>query len=477
MKHVIRKQVIDIQLDRRLDGFQIQNTVSEFYRRDILPALEKIFDEISSDVETISIDKLEIDLGSFINSEIEKNSWKEIYLRGLADQIRLFHRTNPEGEPRSLNTYRQWVYYMQYGILPWNSAGMDQQWLELVLEALAVNYEYAAELRLMIQANPVLLSRIIAQHSGEFIHKLVIILTARPQENLVRAVNELQTVFEVLRPKGKKRSEPLAGVNEIWGTVLFVAAGKKNPATIEIVKAVIRLHRSSFKKSRISIETLLGKNSLIGPLVREVMRRPETRENHRSKIENKSHDQQERVIQVENTDKITAELEEEGLFIKYAGIVLLHPFLPQFFQELKLVNQSVFRDDQSRQKGLYLLHYLATGQTTAEEYELAMPKILTNWPLTNSPVEKKIRLLKREMNKAVELLNVAIIQWEVLKRTTPDGLREGFLQRNGKLYRRNEKLYLQMEASSIDVLLDRLPWNLSLIKLPWMEHILRVEWR
>jgi hypothetical protein len=65
----------------------------------------------------------------------------------------------------------------------------------------------------------------------------------------------------------------------------------------------------------------------------------------------------------------------------------------------------------------------------------------------------------------------------MLKGTSIDGLRETFLQRNGKLFTKNDNLALQIEQSSIDMLLDHLPWNLGIIKLPWMKDLLKVEWR
>jgi hypothetical protein len=64
-----------------------------------------------------------------------------------------------------------------------------------------------------------------------------------------------------------------------------------------------------------------------------------------------------------------------------------------------------------------------------------------------------------------------------LKNTSAAGLREGFLQRPVKLFTKNGDIYLRVEKSSIDVLLDYLPWNLGIIMLPWMKDILRVEWR
>jgi hypothetical protein len=130
----------------------------------------------------------------------------------------------------------------------------------------------------------------------------------------------------------------------------------------------------------------------------------------------------------------------------------------------------------AHQKALYLLHFLATGEAMAEEYELVIPKMLCAYPL-QKPVDKDVRISDEEKEEAGHLLKEAIRQWEVLKSTSPSGFREGFLQRNGKLLTRNDQLYLQVEANSLDVLLDQLPWNLSIIKLPWMKKMIKVEWR
>lgn len=56
------------------------------------------------------------------------------------------------------------------------------------------------------------------------------------------------------------------------------------------------------------------------------------------------------------------------------------------------------------------------------------------------------------------LLQTVIDYWEVLKSTSPDGLREGFLQRQGKLTRSGDRNWkLQVEQQAIDILLGSLP--------------------
>ena len=36
---------------------------------------------------------------------------------------------------------------------------------------------------------------------------------------------------------------------------------------------------------------------------------------------------------------------------------------------------------------------------------------------------------------------------------------------------------LQVETRAVDVLLDQLPWGLSMIRTPWMHAMLNVDWR
>ena len=35
---------------------------------------------------------------------------------------------------------------------------------------------------------------------------------------------------------------------------------------------------------------------------------------------------------------------------------------------------------------------------------------------------------------------------------------------------------LQVERATHDVLLDRVPWGLSIVRLPWMPRLLQVQW-
>ena len=80
--------------------------------------------------------------------------------------------------------------------------------------------------------------------------------------------------------------------------------------------------------------------------------------------------------------------------------------------------------------------------------------------------------------EAAAMLEAVIRHWEVLKNTSIDGLRSAFLNRPGKVTPREDGGWLlQVEASGVDILLDQLPWTVSMIKLPWMNTMMWVEWR
>ena len=74
MQHIIKKQIIDLSLERGLDAFRIQQQVSNYYLEKIVPLLQVAFDAASDEEEIISIDNLKIDLGTINIKEIEKGS-------------------------------------------------------------------------------------------------------------------------------------------------------------------------------------------------------------------------------------------------------------------------------------------------------------------------------------------------------------------------------------------------------------------
>ena len=164
---------------------------------------------------------------------------------------------------------------------------------------------------------------------------------------------------------------------------------------------------------------------------------------------------------------------KEGIYIENAGLVLLHPFLPQFFKALDLAAEDNLLQPE---RAICLLHFMITGQTIAPEYEMILLKIFCNIPL-ETPVESDMALTDAEKTEAEALLEAVIQHWDALRNTSIEALRGTFLLRLGKLSLRDDGDWLlQVESKTVDILLNQLPWGISMIQLPWMQRMLWVEW-
>ncbi|HEX7135429.1 MAG TPA: contractile injection system tape measure protein, partial [Iamia sp.] len=104
-------------------------------------------------------------------------------------------------------------------------------------------------------------------------------------------------------------------------------------------------------------------------------------------------------------------------------------------------------------------------------------KVLCDLPL-DVPVAADVGLADAEADEATALLTAAIGHWQALRGTSPDALRAEFLRRPGTLTVDDDGDWLlRVEGRGVDVLLDQLPWGTSVVALPWMSRLLRVEWR
>jgi hypothetical protein len=169
----------------------------------------------------------------------------------------------------------------------------------------------------------------------------------------------------------------------------------------------------------------------------------------------------------------TAEMPAKGIEAENAGLVLLAPFLPAFFQNIH--GASWQENAPPGSNGPALLHYLATGQTEAQEWQLVLPKLLCGIPLSQS-CATSFEPGERVITETTELLQSVIDLWGKLGNTSPDGLRVNYLQRSGLLSQMADHYEIRIAEQAADILLNYLPWNYKLIRLPWMQQMLFVHW-
>jgi hypothetical protein len=169
--------------------------------------------------------------------------------------------------------------------------------------------------------------------------------------------------------------------------------------------------------------------------------------------------------------------DEFPLFVNHAGLILLHPFISPFFEAtgVKQTGSQAIATNQARAAAL--LHFLATGQEELYEYELSLIKILLGLEPETTLLVGEGLMQEGDREEAETVLQSVITYWTVLRNTSVDGLRSSFLQRSGLLRKTDNSWKLQIEPQPFDMLLEHLPWSISIIKLSWMKYPLYTEWQ
>lgn len=167
---------------------------------------------------------------------------------------------------------------------------------------------------------------------------------------------------------------------------------------------------------------------------------------------------------------------EEGTWVARAGLVIAWPFVPAFFQKLGLVSDNRFTTDDARMRGALWCAHLANGALEWPEHELVLPKLLAGLELVDA-IETRLAATGEELAEAQEVLSSLLAHWTALKSASIAALRATFFERPGTLRERESGPLLELARTGPDVLLDRLPWGIGLVMLPWMRAPLHVEWQ
>jgi len=546
MKHLIGRQIFDLNISPDLDAAMLQQRVSQLCRDQVWPQLEELFNSLSDEEEIIRIDRLEIDLGQLAEQDLLMGEFVAMLRQQLENQLRdiIRNKKSPKADrlPVSRGFFEQWLFFLEKGRLPWSTGRLPDGWQPKVLETIATSSPAAQQLRLQLRSQPKSLLRLVYQHQPPFLKSLMELYSGKKQEVLLVASQEFTEWAPTLKqyqsidreaPKDSRQASLL-----FWKEMLEMAIvlerrleastllqrflGGNFP--IRTLKAFYRegqqpsfpvlteTIRAFFFEGEQEKELPLPPESQAPNLTQKTEKpiddegqplaaeksppQPPKQEPFTTEPQGKpspeegiaDEEKEEAFVKAAEERAITAstdiqeaylqeraEMDGEEIFIENAGLILLHPFLPALFRKLELVEGKEFKDMPHRHRAIHLLQYLAVGEPAAPEYSLSLPKLLCGLPL-NLPIDHTLDVTEAEQEEGEALLKAVISHWGALKRTSPAGLREGFLQRNGKLRLDSNGWQLQVEQKTQDILLNQLPWGIGMIKLPWMLDMMRVEW-
>ncbi len=167
--------------------------------------------------------------------------------------------------------------------------------------------------------------------------------------------------------------------------------------------------------------------------------------------------------------------DSDAIYVDNAGLVILWPFLQSFFGRLGLLDEKRFRDEAAAQRAAGLLQYVATADEAPPEYLLPLNKVLCGIAL-DEVFDFGEPISADEVEECTDLLTAVIAQAPILRQMSIAGFRSTFLLRQGQLSARDGNWLLRVQRETHDIVLDRFPWSVQIVKLPWMTALMQVEW-
>jgi hypothetical protein len=473
-KNIIQKAILDLHYTGSADGFAVQREIGEWCSVELGKGLEEILDKADPGTTVRKIDRieLEIDLGSRQDWLTQLKKEITIQLQQKLSALVVEEDSGVEEQTVSHHFFEVFIYFLQKGCLPWWSSIRNRKEFSIsLLSAIKNGISNNMKSHLLEMVSETVASeRLIDQlNDQEWIQFIAEFYTGQKSEIQV-LFKDVLTILNVL-PELARRDVKATFKKRMWEH-----AGDTNlkkalqDAALQFAKEVFMLSdengRTTFKMiqpvSVIMDKAMENVEKEAATIVQPTGKKTTDQSTEESKTNNKKQEKRE-------TEKAPL---TEGIYIGNAGLVIVSPFLPTFFKKLKLADEDKILNEEL---AVNLVAHLATGAEYHAEFELVFPKILCGIEPT-TPISTMVAFTEKQKNEAKELLLSAIEYWNVLRDTSPTGLRESFLQRDGKLSFKDKEWILEVEPKPFDMLLQNLPWNISMIKLPWMERILKTEW-
>ncbi|MFT4156076.1 contractile injection system tape measure protein [Parafilimonas sp.] len=522
-KHIIRKQTIAIEMASPNGSVAVQDVVKNIYYNKILPRLDMLFSGLVTDETVIRIGRLDIDVGSISKDGMED----ELAVRAIAIiqkqlEQKLKFDVNSANDVEAVSVHQsaidELMYFLQHGYFSWRNQAKNIRLTEDAVMAEDIPARIFRE-RLIraFKKTPAAVDRLVFQCADKFLHFLISnvspgfdsevflasvktnFISDDPGKNAVLIRNHFwKTVFTNIQLSHNNLEQEC-----LFSSLKFAAAVQKTG----IIKLLKTINAANFPEKvfatlkQVITQKIKRKDSERQAVASEENKLPDT-DTFIEHIEAENTDASKKNIQAsypanndvsinnstltnETINDILADTEEdylynleeaaEPIYVQLAGIVLLHNFLNPFFEALGLIKDKKFTNETALHKAVLLTGYLATETVMGEESDLVLPKLLCGMQLSDA-VDNSVEISEEEQLEAETLLKQVIAYWPAVKNTSPEGLRNSFLKREGKLARAGLGWQLDIENKTWDILLSKLPWGYSLIRLPWMKEFLFVNW-
>ncbi len=460
--HIINKIFWNCYFSNEEEAFAQRGQLQNHFEKIVVPPLNKALDQFDQKNKIIHIDRLELKIDFLRKDTSEHQLYSEI-LKHLKE----FHTnqlTITDIESFHVESY---LVFLKTGQWHFSKSFESLTQLEVYLTSIKSNVKESLidQLKSLLPVSNIQ-KRFIYQHSDNFFYWTLNQLYSNSPQVVSMALKH--EIFQSLDQSQKKD--------------IFLQSILKFQDTTDISDIINWLSKEAY-----SCKNLLDdkKNNAIDQNLITHLKKPQdgpldqTKETKDEQLSSKEsigfegteHKEKKFAPKTENISK-----EFKQHIVANAGILLLHPFIPQFFVKCNLLDSNQkFKSLDSQIKAVFILHFLATGTVKLEEHQSIIYKLFSELDFS-FPIPNTFSLTKIEKEECEILLKSAISHWSALKNTSPEGLRETFLQREGKLEKLEKRWNLIIEQKTLDILLSKIPWAISIIKFPWMKKTIWVEW-
>jgi hypothetical protein len=496
-----------VNTSRLETAHSIRNNIDMFLKDELFPRLETLFDEYEFRDEIVRFDELTLNL--LVQKGLDFSHLPDEIYRQLKEKIDghlpfLNKQKNDPAEsykPEKQTVLRisdlqnsgdVFLFFLENGYLPWfgkeeqiNSLTQPETW-----EKSLNDMKFFVQLDHILEANENATDRFILQFPDE-------IITAFLQRKDLRIHAETSIVLKIsknLDSNGRRiflklliriAHDDFPGISQMLDHKILGVLKAKNPVAERMaIEQLKKLFQRILPGNEFQDSGLIKKDFLI--------KGKPTDSNSANKFQNEAFHENLETNKNDTEGKLNPdefktehsirqktipflEKNDDEIRVQNAGLILLHPFLKPFFASCEITGKHGILSPENFDLAVQTLHFLATGNEDVFEGNLLFEKFLCGVPL-KMPVQKKSLLTETIKTEANFLLEEVVRYWPALKNTSADGLREAFIQRDGKLFQEDTKYKLIVERKAQDVLLEKLSWNISVIKLPWISKILFTEW-
>jgi len=518
--HIIHSVNLDISTSSLEKANKIKDTIDLFFKEKLFPRIEKLlenksvgneikrFDKVNIDLDihnTLDYDDLKTKITDQLSSLIDNLDSTTYNIRsrisqgkeGIVNDIKSntlksrvgFTDDKPAQQiiPDQENREEIFIYFLRTGRLPWFAKESDiTRFYNTDLYKKSFNSAiFIDKLRTSIVANYNVLERLIYQFPDDFLNDLLICIV---KDKVV----EKEFLKKRIRNKGVALRDNIYKVlftsslpvtKEIRDrTIQKFLLSLQKQISINNQREIYKDYSSDIEKVTLEIEELINHVSVkkvpynsLKTVLQNISIQTEKSDNILDESVLKPAEIANQILEVENNNYGLDDAEDNAILTENVGLILLHPFLKQFFKELEITDKNGNLIDDKIDNAIHILHYLATGEENVLECNLTFEKIICAIPI-ETPIQRGTTLSVKMKEDADQLLKAAIKNWSALKNTSPDGLRQLFLERDGKVFEEESKYKIIVERKAQDILLGKLPWNISIIRLPWQSKILFVQW-